>query len=110
RSPRRWPRSAGPVSPWAPSRCWRRSPGRSGRSPRTRAPWTPPDRAGGGRASGPSPAGEGQLSCRWGGGVVRALLDEALERGHDFTAPGTVEVDGWGLFDGVLGRLHPSEG
>ena len=42
--------------------------------------------------------------------VVRALLDEALERGHDFTAPGSVEVDGWGLFDGVLGRLHPSEG
>ncbi|GAA1641118.1 hypothetical protein GCM10009733_042700 [Nonomuraea maheshkhaliensis] len=40
-------------------------------------------------------------------GVVRALLDEALERGHDFTTAETTEIDGWELIDGALGRLCP---
>ena len=33
-------------------------------------------------------------------GVARALLDEALDRGHGFEA-GTVEIDGWDLLDGA---------
>lgn len=39
-------------------------------------------------------------------GVARALLDEALERGHDFTTAETIEIDGWELVDGALGRLR----
>ncbi|XRQ13827.1 hypothetical protein ACN3XK_23960 [Actinomadura welshii] len=42
-------------------------------------------------------------------GVVRALLDEALARGHDFATAGTVEIAGWELIDGALQRLHPPE-
>ncbi|MBN0046265.1 hypothetical protein JS756_19580 [Streptomyces actuosus] len=40
-------------------------------------------------------------------GSVRALLDESLVRGL-FPAAGTVEVDGWPLFDAVR-PLDPSE-
>lgn len=39
-------------------------------------------------------------------GSVRALLDEALARGL-FPAEGTVEVDGWPLFDAVLPKDPP---
>ncbi|MFB4285552.1 MULTISPECIES: hypothetical protein [unclassified Nonomuraea] len=42
-------------------------------------------------------------------GVVRALLDEALERGHDFATAKPIEIDGWELVDGVLGRLRPPD-
>ncbi|KUM91076.1 hypothetical protein AQI88_38485 [Streptomyces cellostaticus] len=37
-------------------------------------------------------------------GSVRALLDEALVRGH-FPATGSVEVDGWPLFH----RVRPQD-
>ncbi|MFI6920629.1 hypothetical protein ACIBIZ_11820 [Nonomuraea spiralis] len=40
-------------------------------------------------------------------GVARALLDEALERVHDFATAQTIEIDGWELIDGALGRLSP---
>ncbi|GAA0917665.1 hypothetical protein [Nonomuraea longicatena] len=40
-------------------------------------------------------------------GVARALLDEALERGHDFATAESIEIDGWELVDGALGRLRP---
>ncbi|MEU6495305.1 hypothetical protein ABZ890_33755 [Streptomyces sp. NPDC046984] len=39
-------------------------------------------------------------------GCVRALLDEALARGL-FPAAGTVEVDGWPLFDAVTPQDPP---
>jgi hypothetical protein len=39
-------------------------------------------------------------------GTVRALLDEALARGP-FPAAGTVEVDGWPLFDAVAPPSRP---
>lgn len=42
-------------------------------------------------------------------GVARALLDEALERGHDFAPAETIEIDGWELIDGALRRLRPPD-
>ncbi|GLZ13045.1 hypothetical protein Acsp04_32800 [Actinomadura sp. NBRC 104425] len=41
-------------------------------------------------------------------GVVRALLDEALHRGHGFDT-GRAEIDGWDLLDGALERLAAAD-
>lgn len=38
-------------------------------------------------------------------GVVRALLDEAIDRGWLPAEPGRCELDGWALVDSVLARL-----
>ncbi|WP_242903063.1 hypothetical protein [Actinomadura terrae] len=40
-------------------------------------------------------------------GVVRALLDQAQDRGHDFATAGTVEINGWDLLDAAVDRLQP---
>ena len=37
-------------------------------------------------------------------GVVRAVLDEALAHGWCPATPGRVQIDGWTLFDAIIGR------
>lgn len=43
-------------------------------------------------------------------GVVRAVLDEAVQRGWRADAPALVRVDGWELVDAVAARLKEQEG
>lgn len=43
-------------------------------------------------------------------GVVRAVLDEATERGWHVDSPALVRVDGWELVDAVAARLGEHQG
>ena len=43
-------------------------------------------------------------------GVVRALLDEAIEGGWNTREPTLLRLDGWGLIDAVAGKLEDHAG